>query len=274
MSQIEHLPRRSQLGRKSIYEALIEKRNVMHAVILRDVRTRFFNHGIGFLVVPLWPFVHLLLLLIMYSRMGSAMPYGDEPSVFLTSGIIPSLTFIYISRFMAISLLTNRSMLAFPVVSILDIVLARAFLEFIGSVLSIIMMLLFLSWQVSDPFPQDPGQALLALSLIMILALGVGMTVSVISIIIEPFAMFYTILTIMVYILSGALFVLGSLPEQYAQYLALNPVIHGVDWIRSAYYPGYPIQYLDKSYLAWCAFGSLFVGLCSERILRVAAKVG
>ncbi len=46
----------------------------MQAVILRDVRTRFFNHGLGFLLVPLWPLAHMFVLLMIYTFMGGRLP--------------------------------------------------------------------------------------------------------------------------------------------------------------------------------------------------------
>ncbi|WP_236776042.1 hypothetical protein [Agrobacterium tumefaciens] len=71
------------IERTSIRNALSEKKNVMTAVILRDMRSRFFNHGLGFLLVSLWPLAHMLILLTIYTVMGRKTPYGDSLNVFL-----------------------------------------------------------------------------------------------------------------------------------------------------------------------------------------------
>ena len=109
--------------------AFEQQLNVMSAVVLRDVRTRFFDHGLGFLMVPLFPTLHLFVLIAISKLVGRYAPYGDSLIVFFATGLLPTLTFMYVSRFMAMSLLMNRPMLAFPAVRMMDIVLARAFLD-------------------------------------------------------------------------------------------------------------------------------------------------
>ncbi len=59
----------------------------MTAVILRDMRTRFFNHGLGFLIVSLWPLAHMLILLMIYSLTGRRTPFGDSLYVFFALGL-------------------------------------------------------------------------------------------------------------------------------------------------------------------------------------------
>ncbi len=120
--------------KRAIREALAEKKNVMFAVMLRDMRSRFFNHGIGFLMVPLWPLVHILILLTIYTVMGRASPFGDNLLIFFATGLLPTLTFMYVSRGMAMSVISNRNMLSFPVVHIIDVMTARAILELLGQV--------------------------------------------------------------------------------------------------------------------------------------------
>lgn len=272
MTEIDHPQTRAPLGRKSFAEAIREKHNVMHAVVLRDLRTRFFNHGLGFLIVPLWPFAHLACLLVIYSILGRKDPYGDDLKIFFATGLIPTLTFMYVSRFMSLSLLANKPMLSFPVVQVLDIILARAFLEIIGAILSTAMIVVFLWAQSSDPVPNDMSQAVMAVGLVIILSIGMGIIASVITMIFEPFAIIWALAMVLVYLLSGALFSLGQFPQPIAEILAYNPVLHGVEWLRHTYYLGYPTQYLSKSYLVWFAFGSVFVGLAMERSLRLYTK--
>lgn len=49
---------------------LRKKWNMMNVVILRDMRTRFFNHGLGFLIQSLWPLVHMLVILTISAVSG------------------------------------------------------------------------------------------------------------------------------------------------------------------------------------------------------------
>lgn len=252
----------------SVIQAFRQKIFVMHAVILRDIRSRYFNHGLGFLVVALFPVGHMGILLAIYAAVGKKTAFGDDLNLFFATGLLPAMTFMYVSRFMSVSLLANKMMMAFPVVRLLDIVLARAFLEVIGIILATGIMVTILIVLGSNPVPARPSEALLAMFLVGLFALGMGIIASVISGITPTFAVVYGLSMIVYYLSSGAPIYLHSFPEQVIYACSWNPVFHAVEWVRSAYYLGYPTQYLDKGYLVGSAFGSLAIGLAMERLLR------
>lgn len=251
-----------------IISALREKRNVMTAVMLRDMRTRFFNHGLGFLIVSLWPLAHMLILLVIYTLLGRTAPFGDSLQVFFATGLIPTLTFMYVSRFMSLSIILNRPMLAFPVVKVLDIMAARAGLEIIAAFLTLFFTFLILFLTGDNPFPRDPFQAFYAYLALLLLSIGVGTIAGVITVFFNFFATLYALFIILIYILSGTIFVASALPEAASYPLSFNPVLHAVEWMRLAYYEGYSDRILDKEYLIIFGLTSLCLGLLLERMLR------
>ena len=252
----------------TIRAALREKKNVMAAVILGDIKSRFFNHGLGFLVLVIWPLAHMMVLLAIYTFMGRQAPYGDSLRVFFATGLIPTLVFMYVSRWMSLSLILNRPMLAFPVVTVIDIMAARAFLEIVAAVLTLISVFTILLFLGDNPFPVDPHEAAYAYLATLLLALGVGSIAGVITMFMPFFGTIYALSMIIVYIISGVLFVPAALPEPIAYALSWNPVFHAVEWMRSAYYLGYSGKYLDKPYLIGFGMTSLCLGLLLERIFR------
>ncbi|WP_165352737.1 ABC transporter permease [Loktanella sp. IMCC34160] len=254
--------------RQSMLAALAEQRNIMGAVILRDLRTRFFNHGLGFLIVPAFPFVHLFALLLLHNLAGSEYAYGEDANVFLATGLIPTLSFMYVSRFMGLSLLMNRPMLAYPIIGMLEVVFARAILEILGAVWMAAAVISVLYAVGSDPLPADPVQAFLAFCTTLLLSVSVGLLVALVTAVFETFVTVWALTLILFYIASGSLFVVSLLPAQAVRILAWNPVLHCTEWMRTAYYPSYPEQVLDKGYLLAVAFGALVLGLAAERALR------
>ncbi len=255
-------------GKASINEALTRKLNVMHAVILRDIRSRYFDHGLGFLIVPLFPVGHMVILLLIYKIVDRQAIFGEDLVLFFATGLIPVLMFTYVSRFMSVSLMANKGMLAFPAVKLLDIVLARSALELVGIVLSIFFVVLIIVSVGSSPFPRSTVDVVLVFFFVSLLSIGVGIFVSVISAIWPFFAMFYALFTAVIYVSSGAPIYLNSFPEIVPYYCSFNPAFHAVEWMRSAYYLGYPAQHLSKTYLAGWSLGSLAIGLLTERLLR------
>jgi len=240
----------------------------MTAVMLRDMRTRFFDHGLGFLLVSLWPLAHMTILLVIYKFMGRQAPYGDSLNVFFATGLIPTLLFMYVSRFMSLSLILNRPMLAFPVVNVLDILAARAFLEIIAAALTLAFLIGIL-WSLGDnPFPYNRDEAVLAYLAVVLLAIGMGVLAGVVVMFFKFFATVYALSMIVVYITSGTLFVASALPDALAIPLSWNPVLQAVEWMRTAYYPSYSDRLLDKQYLVGFGLGSLCLGLLLERLFR------
>lgn len=255
-------------GKPRVETALRRHLNVMHAVMLRDIRSRYFNHGLGFLIVPLFPVAHAGILLAIYTLMSRQAIFGDDLILFFATGLIPVLTFNYISRFMSVSVIANKGMLAFPAVHLLDIILARSALEFMAIVVSILFMLILLIVLGSDPIPRDPANAALALLAVALLAIGVGVIVSVISAVFPLVSLMYALFTAIIYVTSGGPIYLHSFPEEVVYFCSFNPAFHAVEWMRTAYYIGYSDQYLDKTYLVGWGLGSLAVGLVIERVFR------
>jgi capsular polysaccharide transport system permease protein len=58
------------------------------------------------------------------------------------------------------------------------------------------------------------------------------------------------------------------LPPQIAEWLSWNPVLHGVEWMRSAYYRDYGSTVLDRGYMLSCALLLVLAGLLGERLTR------
>lgn len=248
--------------------ALQQKTNVMRAVILRDMRTRFFNHGLGFLLVPLWPFCHLFVLLAIYSLIGRQAPFGDNLELYIATGLLPTLTFMYVTRFMSMSMMSNRPMLAFPVVRLLDIVLGRAVLEIVGALLTAVMVLGVL-WAIgANPVPVDPMEATLAFIVVAAFSTGMGIAVSCVVMKLEFFATVWAVFSIVIYLLSGTIFTISYLPAELIDILSWNPLLHATEWMRSAFFIGYPSQVLDKTYLLGWTVGSIVLGLVCERVFR------
>lgn len=252
----------------SIYSALAEKRHVMTAVMLRDMRTRFFDHGLGFLVVILWPLAHMVILLAIYTLTGRTAPYGDSVPVFFATGLIPTLAFMYVSRFMSLSLILNKPMMSFPIVNALNIMTARAFLEIIAAAMTLLVMYIILTCIGDQPIPNNIVDALLAYLASLFLGVGIGVLASVLVLMMNFFATAYALLMILVYISSGTVFSAPALPYYVIKILAWNPVFQCVEWMRVAFFASYTSRVLSREYVMIFALSSLGLGLALERFSR------
>lgn len=242
--------------------------HVLHALIIRDVQTRFGGKHVNFLIALAWPLAHIGALLLIYGFLGRAAPIGTSSIMFFATGLTPYMFFNYPSRFMMMSVLSNRPLLSFPVVRLMDVILARAILETVAGC-AVICVTLFVLYCLDEPvWPNDPGVALSALAAMWVLALGWGVLSAVITAVLPVWAIIAALLQILFYVSSGILFVASALPEAAQLILSWNPLTQGVEWFRSAYYTGLETEYFpSRLYPFIIGMFLLFDALILERFV-------
>lgn len=248
--------------------ALLASLRVIRAVILRDIRTRFFNHGLGYLLAISWPLAHILILLGFYTALGRFAPYGDSIAVFFATALVPFMTWNYMSRFIMLSLVMNRALLAFPAVRVLDILLGRAVLELLAACAMTALLAGLAAAAGIDVRPADPVEAAAALGAALALGLGCGMLSAIVAMLFHGWITIYTLIVVFAYVFSGVLFVPAALPAFMGDALAWLPTLHLVEWMRVAFYDGYPDRLLARDYVLGWAAATIFLGLGLERLLR------
>ena len=125
--------------------ALLAQYRVLVALILRDVKARWGGKSISFIIAIGWPLSHVLLLLLIYTGVGRPAPVGQDATLYFATGVLPMILFQYPSRLMMQCVQMNAALVNFPIVTILDLVIARAISEILiaFSVAIILAFLLF-----------------------------------------------------------------------------------------------------------------------------------
>jgi capsular polysaccharide transport system permease protein len=241
---------------------------VISSLMLRDVKSRIGGKLIGFIFPMFMPFGHLAALLAVYWALGRAAPLGTDSRIFFVTGIAPFVMFVYPMRQLTLSILRVKPILAFPMVKIIDVVLAAALVEVLSVSLIAIVMLAALAAIGVDFTPSDP--AIVMAGLLSAIALGVGLG-SVHAIIAARYAgwAFAANLTIPVfYISSGAFFFPDILPEPARSYLAWNPLLQAIELTRVGYYGNLHSSILMPYYTIGVALIALVIAVIVERLLR------
>lgn len=251
-----------------LWSAFRRQRRVFYAVMLRNIRTRFFGNGLGYLLGIAWPLTHILILVGMFVVTGRAAPYGDSTTIFIATGVVPFMTFAYLSRMMMISLMRTRGLLAFPEVKILDLLLATALLEVLAAA-CVTIVLIIIGWFFGiDMMPRDIVQVACAFGATILLGLGIGLLNSVIALAAPPWFTGYALINLLLWFSSGVFFVPDALPAFAREALAYQPVLQAIEWVRSGYYEGYGGLVLDREYTVAFGVVTLFLGLLLERAMR------
>ena len=242
--------------------------NVFHALVLHDIKARFFGNGLGYVVTILWPATHLVVIMAIYSATGRGGGYGTSTLLFVATGVLPYICWNYISRFCMQSVVANRSALSYPIINALDIIIARIFLELVTCSIITLVLVSSLALAGIDVIPVQPAVAAEGLLSSVLLGTGFGVLNATIVMMFPLWLLGYVLIVITFWITSGVVLNPELMPVQVADVLAWNPLLHCIEWIRSAYYPDYPTRLLNKNYVLEVGFFSLSIGLLMQRTLK------
>ncbi len=249
-------------------DALAQQRSVLGALILRDMRTRFGRTALGFAIAVAWPLTHLLVMVGIWTGVGRVVPLGTNGTVFFATGIMPYILCLYPGRMMMLAIEQNKPMLLFPVVKVIDIILARAFLEMVTAMCVLIVFCTILFVIDVDFYPYNPDIAVSAIALTILYGVSFGLLSCVILVLFRMWLAVFIGLMILQWITSGALQLPSMIPSWALDYMVYNPLFHCVAWLRSAYYDGYADGLIDPLYVVQVSSVMLLLGLLSERGVR------
>ena len=109
---------------------------VVHALIIRETRTRFGDSTLGYGWALLEPILHILMLSLAFAvLMHGRPPIGNQFFIFYYTGIIPYHIFVHTSSSMTYAVTANGSLLQLPFVGTFDVILARGLLELVTDLL-------------------------------------------------------------------------------------------------------------------------------------------
>ena len=246
---------------------------VIQTLALRETRTRFGSHRLGYVWALLEPLVWIGTFWGMFHLAQKAPPTGMDMLTFLATGVIPYDIFSKSADRCAASIDANRGLLFYPQVHPLDIVFARAGLEFATYVVVFAIIIGAHALLIGGFVVANPLMLLQGLVLASLLGTSLGLVFAALSVennlvdrvrgpLMRP--LFWT---------SGIFFTLNSLPLVAREVMLWNPVIHCVEFVRSGFFESYEGEHMSASYVLLWILGLGFVGLTVERAVRHKVEV-
>jgi capsular polysaccharide transport system permease protein len=252
-----------------LLQRLGEQRRVIRALILREMRTRFADHRLGYAWALIEPVLHIALLSATFAvLMQGRPPIGTHFFIFYYTGLIPYHVFIHASSGMSHAIIGNAALLQLPPVTTFDVIAARGLLEIITDVTVAVVLLAGFAAIGLAAMPDDLWTPSVALLAIAALGCGVGFINAVVTVFYRSWEKTYTQVTRVLYFISGIFYVPGMMPDWARDTLAWNPLLHAIDWFRAGFFASYQPHWLDRSYLVVVAILALLVGLALQRGLR------
>jgi len=251
----------------NFFEQLKAQRRVIGALLMREMLTRFGRRNIGFLWLFAEPMMVTLVVAAVWTGRGLHQ-FSDIPIVsFAITGYSGIQLWRNMSRRCINAIEPNKTLLRHRPVKMIDIYFARMLLEALGATTSFALLSVifsFVSQQISPP--EDILLVVFAWALLAWLAMGISITLGALSELTTLVTKFWTPFIYILYPLSGAMFLVDSLPHGMKKIVLYIPIVHANEMLRDGYFGShfhacYSIPYL----VGWC-MGLSLVGLGISRL--------
>jgi len=244
------------------------QRRVIWALMLRETKTLFGKHKLGYL----WALINASFTIGIFwgirALAGAHAPHDMAMPVFLVGGFIPWYLFNETITGAMNGVSGNRALLAYPQVFSIDVILARTLLH--GSMYSCVMVILLTAAAtVGHKVPiHDPGSVLTALVLALLLGLGIGCCCSAFNLMWPTTRQLVPMVLRVMFFTSGLFFSVEQAPAYVRDILFYNPLSHLIELLRNGLSAGYQSQFVYLPYVGGFVLTTLAIGLLLERYSR------
>lgn len=239
---------------------------VWKALFLREAVTRVSANRTAWAGLLLEPVFHIAFLVMVFTFIRVRVIGGIDTPVWLMVGMLAFFMFRRTAQQGKNAISANRSLFAYRQVKPVDTVLVRAGLE--GFLMTLIALIVF---GIAALFgfsllPADPLAVLEAFFGLWLLGLGFGLLTSATIELLPETDRFIELFMMPLYLISGVIFPIASIPQPYRDWLLLNPLVHGLEAARLGFAPYYhAVPELSIAYLYGFALVMLFFGLALHR---------
>lgn len=247
--------------------------HVVHALLLRETKTRFGESQLGYL----WALAHPLLWIGtfagLYYAFGHPTPPGMSTIAFLTTGIVPFSLFRETATRCLSAIDANKGLLFYPLVRPLDLVIARAALEAVTQLLVMAVLMGAVALYDGELRVQSLLHTLAGLGLAAGLGASCGLLLCGLSVYNRSVEQVLSAAIRPLFWLSAVFHPVEALPTALRDLLLLNPLVHAIELVREGWFPGYHARHADAWYPATWILVLLFFGLGLERMARRRLEV-
>lgn len=241
---------------------------VVHALMIRELNTRFGRENIGFLWIMVEPLLFASLVSIMWRYVHGPEEHGISIVAFVVSGYIPITLFRHsVSR--SVSIFTaNTSLLYHRQIKITDFILVRFFLELLGAMMAYLLIASVLMIFDEFPLPQDIGLFLAGWALYSLFCLALCFTLAPLSEMSEVLEKFVPVTLYIVIPFSGLFTMSSWLTPTVREYFLWSPFVNGMEMMRKGIWGEQVTAYYNIWNPIGCSIVFFGIGLILCRHVR------
>lgn len=233
---------------------------VVSTFFIREMVTRFGTKPGGYIWAFLEPIAYIGMMTVIFSLFARLPAIGDSYPLFFSTGYLAFNLYKGMERYVSLAVRANKNLLAYPVVSPIDAVIARFALEAITSVIICIVIFAAIIYEQPRPTTIHWPPMLEATLLAWIMGMGVGMFNIVMFAKYPLYEQIFSIISRPLLMISGAFYVPSLLPSPASEIMLANPICQIVVLFREGFYNFAGSDGLDLPYLAETSLVLLFIG--------------
>ncbi|KAA9010779.1 capsule biosynthesis protein [Sphingobium limneticum] len=241
---------------------------VIHALMIRELITRFGRENIGFLWIMAEPLLFAGLVGILWHFMKGSTEHGVSVVAFTATGYIPLTLFRHCVARSVAAFTANQSLLYHRQIKIVDFILARFIIEILGGMMAYLFMAIFLILIGEFPIPADLGLLISGWMLYGVFCFSICLILAPLSEISEAMEKFIPVVTYIMIPFSGAFYMVSWMTPGAKDFLLLSPFVNAMEMMRKGIWGDQITAFYDPLVPIICSVVFAIIGLILCRRVR------
>lgn len=218
---------------------------VIHALMIRELITRFGRENIGFLWIMFEPLLFAGLVGLVFQVTHGPTEHGISIIAFVATGYIPITLFRHgVSRSVAV-FTANQSLLYHRQIKIVDFILARFFIEILGGMMAYLFMAVVLICFGEFPVPNNMGLLIAGWFIYSLFCFSLCLVIAPLSELSEAMEKFIPVLTYIMLPFSGLFYMLSWVTPGAREFLLFSPFVNGMEMMRKGIWGDEVVAYYN-----------------------------
>jgi capsular polysaccharide transport system permease protein len=240
---------------------------VIWALLLREMLTRYGRHNIGFMWLFIEPMMFTLGVAALWSFSGMHRQLSTPVIAFAVTGYSSVLLWRNMPARCISAIEPNLALMYHRQVKLIDVFLSRLILEAAGATISfatLSILFVAIGWMKA---PDDILKVTLAWLLLAWYGTAMALLLGALSGRSEIVEKLWHPVSYLLFPLSGAAFMVDWLPPAAQKVVLWLPMVHGVEYLRDGYFGSGVRTHYHLTYMASACLILTFLALAEERAI-------
>lgn len=241
---------------------------VIHALMIRELTTRFGRENIGFLWIMFEPLLFAGLVALMWRLTKGPEEHGVSVIAFIVTGYIPITLFRHgVARSVAV-FTVNSSLLYHRQVKILDFIFVRFMIEILGGMMAYVFIATILVVAGEFPIPSNIGLLISGWFLYALFSFSLCLIIAPLSEMSDVLEKFVPVTTYIMIPFSGLFYMASWMTPAIREFVLLSPFVNAMEMMRKGVWGDQITAYYSIWNPIGCSMIAAAIGLSLCRHVR------